>query len=347
MFFGGQTMKKIKELDVLSGMAIIMVILIHADRFYVRSILNLNSYLDAGVAVNILDNLIWASVPIFIFISGYKYYQNNICTNKNYFFFIKKQLIKILPLFLFVSLFYISIEFLNLAFTQNQPLESVLIHSSKRFLNIFLGYNIAYQLWYIPLYFFVIILYPLVYKKVSNDLNRFIVLTFVSIAVIYLGLLSYPIKFFYYLIFFDLGVQFNKHQLHKKINLLSISCIAIAIISICTINKDPHINIFLKHLILNPIMVIFYWKISFFLSNSFVLQLLGKYSFYIFLFHEPIIVKGISQIIDKTLSYNSFIYVFVVAITSIVITIYFAKIYLFFSNKISETFLVKNKVKRF
>lgn len=56
---GRLTIKKIKELDILSGIAIIMVVLIHADRFYVRTVLNLDSYLNAGIGVNILDNLIW------------------------------------------------------------------------------------------------------------------------------------------------------------------------------------------------------------------------------------------------------------------------------------------------
>lgn len=88
---GRLTIKKIKELDILSGIAIIMVVLIHADRFYVRTVLNLDSYLNAGIGVNILDNLIWAAVPIFIFISGYKYYLNIISTNQNCFYFIKKQ----------------------------------------------------------------------------------------------------------------------------------------------------------------------------------------------------------------------------------------------------------------
>lgn len=41
------TIKKIKELDILSGIAIIMVVLIHADRFYVRTVLNLDSYLGS------------------------------------------------------------------------------------------------------------------------------------------------------------------------------------------------------------------------------------------------------------------------------------------------------------
>ena len=50
---GRLTIKKIKELDILSGIAIIMVVLIHADRFYVRTVLNLDSYLNAGIGVNI------------------------------------------------------------------------------------------------------------------------------------------------------------------------------------------------------------------------------------------------------------------------------------------------------
>lgn len=330
---GRLTIKKIKELDILSGIAIIMVVLIHADRFYVRTVLNLDSYLNAGIGVNILDNLIWAAVPIFIFISGYKYYLNIISTNQNCFYFIKKQLSKILPLFLLISFIFICLNSFKLLFVQNIPLVNVLIQASISFLKIFFGYNIAYQLWYIPLYFFIIILYPLIKKIVPNDLIRFILLAILSITVICLGLLSYPIKFFYYLIFFELGVQFSKYQFHHRISLLLNLCIVIAVVFTCTINKIPSIDTFLKHLILNPVMVIFYWKLSFLVSNNSILLKLGKYSFYIFLFHEPIIVRGISELINSTVVYSSFAYVFMVTGLSIIVTLLYVKIYLYGKSK--------------
>ena len=102
---GRLTIKKIKELDILSGIAIIMVVLIHADRFYVRTVLNLDSYLNAGIGVNILDNLIWAAVPIFIFI--------------------------------LISFVFICLNSFKLLFVQNIPLVNVLIQASISFLKIF------------------------------------------------------------------------------------------------------------------------------------------------------------------------------------------------------------------
>ena len=331
---GRWTINKIKELDILSGIAIIMVVLIHADRFYVRNILNLDAYLNAGIKVNILDNLIWAAVPIFIFISGYKYYLNIISTNQNPLCFIKKQLFKILPLFLLISFVFICLNTFKLLFVQNLSLTNAMIQTGLSFLKIFLGYNIAYQLWYIPLYFFIIILYPLIKKLIPNDLIRFILLGMLSITVIYLGLLFYPIKFFYYLIFFELGVQFSKYHFHHKINFILILCTAIAVVFTCTVNKIPSIDIFLKHLVLNPVMVIFYWKLSFLVSNSLMLLKLGKYSFYIFLFHEPIIVRGISELINRTIVYSSFIYVFIVTGISIIFTLLFVKIYLYATSRL-------------
>ena len=170
-------------------------------------------------------------------------------------------------------------------------------------------------------------------KIVPNDLIRFILLAILSITVICLGLLSYPIKFFYYLIFFELGVQFSKYQFHHRISLLLNLCIVIAVVFTCTINKIPSIDTFLKHLILNPVMVIFYWKLSFLVSNNSILLKLGKYSFYIFLFHEPIIVRGISELINSTVVYSSFAYVCMVTGLSIIVTLLFVKIYLYGKSK--------------
>ena len=282
---------KIRELDILSGLAIIMVILIHANRFYVKSVLELNSYLEGGFWVNILDNLIWASVPIFIFIAGYKYYQNNIIKNRSRHQFIKKQIHKVFIPFLIISLIFIILEG-TLIYLFGES-EFLLLHSLKRFCKIFLGYNIAYQLWYVPLYFFIIILYPIIYRYIRNDYYRFILLTLLSVLVLSNGLLSYPVKFSYYILFFDMGVIFNKYQIHKKIKFGYIFILMLVTLLLCVMNKNPELDVYMKHLILNPILVIFYWKLSFVVVNINMFYFLGLYSFYIFLFHEPIIVRRV------------------------------------------------------
>ena len=120
---------------------------------------------------------------------------------------------------------------------------------------------------------------------------------------------------------------------YNRISLLLNLCIVIAVVFTCTINKIPSIDTFLKHLILNPVMVIFYWKLSFLVSNNSILLKLGKYSFYIFLFHEPIIVRGISELINSTVVYSSFAYVFMVTGLSIIVTLLFVKIYLYGKSK--------------
>ena len=75
-------MKKVlKELDIFSGIAILCVVLIHSNAFYLSNVLNLQSYKDATFSVRVLDNFVHSAVPMFIFIAGYKYALNNIDNN--------------------------------------------------------------------------------------------------------------------------------------------------------------------------------------------------------------------------------------------------------------------------
>ncbi|MBU3179024.1 hypothetical protein KPL47_22270 [Clostridium estertheticum] len=59
--------KHLNELQVYSGIAILFVTLIHSNAFYLSSFLQLDSYTDAGLILNLLDKVVHVAVPIFLF----------------------------------------------------------------------------------------------------------------------------------------------------------------------------------------------------------------------------------------------------------------------------------------
>ena len=61
---------KLQELEILSGISIVFVVLLHSNAYYITHILNISSYIYGGFTENILSNLIFSAVPIFIFISS-------------------------------------------------------------------------------------------------------------------------------------------------------------------------------------------------------------------------------------------------------------------------------------
>ena len=75
------SIKKVKELDILSGIAILLVVLLHSNAYYIWDIYpsvtsNFTIFIE-----NLLCNITAPAVPIFIFISGYKFAINDINTN--------------------------------------------------------------------------------------------------------------------------------------------------------------------------------------------------------------------------------------------------------------------------
>ncbi|KKY02239.1 hypothetical protein VN21_04240, partial [Paraclostridium benzoelyticum] len=165
--------QKLKELEAYSGIAIICVVLIHSNAYNLLKILHLKSYIEGPFYMRLVDNLIHASVPMFIFISGYKFALND--KNKVYKNLVSKKLRFIIKPFLVLSTIYILLKFM---FNTNDVNLHIVLN---QFLNIFKGYNIAFQLWYVPLYIFISMTYPILYRCIDNDLFRVITIIIVII----------------------------------------------------------------------------------------------------------------------------------------------------------------------
>lgn len=172
-----------RELDVLSGIAIIFVVLIHANAQYLRNVLNLQNYYKGGYFLLAINKIIFVAVPIFIFIAGYKYHINK---KESYGLYIKKRLLKVFVPFLWISMFFIIINNIQEYLIGPADLISSIGNIAFDTAKVFLGYNFAYPLWYVPMYLFVVLTYPLIVKKLKNQKTRFLIFSFLSAIYVFL-----------------------------------------------------------------------------------------------------------------------------------------------------------------
>lgn len=318
--------KKLPELQVFSGIAILCVVLIHSNAYYLTRVLNLQSYQEAEFLVGLLDNFVHGAVPMFIFIAGYKYALNNI--NDKYFRYALKKIKSIIKPFLVISIIFFVKNIIVYADYCNN-LKAIVIEC----INILRGYNEAYQLWYISMYLFIILTYPILYKIFKNNKVRVVIIFIIIILQRILGmksilLSSHPFDFVYYYMFFEMGVFFYKYDVKSKIQKwhfkIIISYIASAIF--LNINLLPDLYGEIQQYLLWPLAIVAYYVVSLRLINNYIFNYLGKYSFYIFLLHEPIICAKITYIYKSLGIYNSIIDVFIVCILTIFTTMILFKL---------------------
>lgn len=150
--------KVFKELDVYSGIAIIFVVLIHANAYYLTSVLNLRTYAESGFFLTTIDQIIHGAVPMFIFISGFKF---NLSKTKHYNYrtFAKSRLLRVLVPFIVISVFFILFNNLKGSTFDVVSLTAIMTNIVDDFIMIFYGFNYVYPLWYIPMYLLVILIY--------------------------------------------------------------------------------------------------------------------------------------------------------------------------------------------
>jgi peptidoglycan/LPS O-acetylase OafA/YrhL len=325
--------KWMPELQSFSGLAIIFVVLIHATAYYLLSVLHMTYFEEADYVTRLVDNLIHGAVPIFIFIAGYKYALNDL--NVPYLKFVKSRVNKVFKPFLIISVIF----FIKSIISSNEH-ESIL-NLSKSFLKIFIGYNAAYQLWYIPMYILISLTYPILCKTINNEGLRIALILGMIVIQYSLSwysdlLAGHPFDFVYYYLFFHMGLIFCKYDVKNKFKRWDIIIIAIYIILtlILTLNTSENLSGILKIFIIWPMSVVAYYFWIIRIKENKLLQYLGKYSFYIFLLHEPIFCTDISYIFRIQGIYYSVAESFIIAILTIMITMLFYKI-------IENTFIKK------
>lgn len=320
--------KKLPELQVLSGIAILFVILIHINSYYLINILELQSYSNANFTSNLLDNFIHGAVPMFIFASGYKYALNK--SYENYKIYVIKSIRKVIKPFLIISLIFILINFIknpNMYQTSHDFVVAII--------NMFIGHNIAYQLWYIPVYIFIVLTYPVLYRAFKNDKFRILMIILIMIIqrnvgydIYLLGrlrfrIIAYYFSFVSYYLFFEQGVLFCKYNIKDNIKKWDIHIIALYIIMtfVLATNDKSSMYELIRLYLLWPLSIVAYYLISFKLCKSKILLYLGKYSFYIFLLHEPIILQNVCSILMAIGKHSYILFISLSLLLTLIITL--------------------------
>ena len=186
---------------------------------------------------------------------------------------------------------------------------------------------------YIPMYTLVVFSYPIIIKLLKNSRIRLFVFYIIAIVItviqINTSLLakSYmqPINFIYYFYLYELGVQFYISPIKKKYSKIMIIFYLLLLPAVSLI-KNPLISNLTTNLIFTPIAVVAFYYVAVFLKNNKILLTLGKYSFAIYLFHEPIFVSKISRILVRHDLYSSKIMIPFIAVSAIILSICFYKI---------------------
>lgn len=322
-----------KSLIVYNGISIIFVVLIHANAYYLHYINSNNT----KFLMKLLVDIIYIAVPMFIFISGYKYELTKKNRNLNKYY--KSKINNIIKPTLIISIVWIII-FLSLAIIKKvivgQDIEimfymKILIY---RIGQIMIGNNDIYQLWYIPMYVIITFSYPFIERYITGYKKILLFFSFSIFQVIgsnYFAILNtHPLDFIYYFWFFEMGILFynkEKNITNMKIILLMIYIGALAVNLYI---QNGIISEIIIKIIMYPIGIVLFYYISLYLKNSKILNSTGKYSFYIYVLHEPIILSNIGLIFQKLGVYKSWICVLIISCIGILVCIYLYKVSLIF-----------------
>ena len=286
-----------EELDIARGIAILGVITIHTSSLYLSRTYNYN--------LKIINILAQFSVPLFIFISGFLH--KNIFVfegDKERRYYIYKRFRRIIFPYLFFSIVYMFIRII----IENTPyLNSFLpirYNSIEYIIQAILlvKNNPAGHLYFLPLLFLVFLVFTLLeilFKKKKTLYITCIIISSLAYAFwgnIYLSL--NPLKG---IGFYAMGYALRDSPFYNK--LYNLNSYIVLFLSLFLIFIIGYLNIsiaLIKHIFAFGMQIfgaLFIYQISLYLCKSqskqifsLTLSNIGKYSFDIYLLHEPYIV---------------------------------------------------------
>lgn len=327
----GMEKKYRAELDIYSGIAIIFVVVLHTNAYYLMNVLKLNSYIESGFLLDIIDKIVHISVPMFIFIAGYKYMMNN--QKETYREYFRKKILNVFKPFFLVSFFYLSYHWIDiflkrLEYTGVYDVQYAVEGFVKGFFRMFIGYNFAYQFWYIPMYLCVCLTYPLFRRYLKNTGLR--LMLFISLAVVwevivlmgipFLSNNPYPLSFIYYFFIYELGCIFCSFKSYQKNPSIIILLYIVMLIFVCTNTRSAY-NRLVYDLVFVPVAVTAYYHIAAWIKENRILTYLGRYSFYIYIFHEPLVLSNLSRHLLSDGLYKSYFTAVILGVVSVVTSI--------------------------
>lgn len=319
--------EKDRNIELLRGVMIILVVLGHAIIPEIRGN-NLFFY-------NIWRIIYYFHMPVFFMISGYccKEIKFNSLSDDEYKSFVKKKFKRLMLPYIFIS--FANYTILLIATTVNSPIKVMLIESGYKFNGIvqsileiitFYG-HFDDHVWFLYTLFIIFLIIPVMKKIIKSEKKLIIIYVLLSLLS-YSGILDNTIplleKTCRYLLFVMIGLKLNFKSLNKckvmKEGLRSIFIIFILL----NINGNSYIikaieGIF-KIVLSIDIMYLFYFLMIKLESNR-ILEIVSKYSFEIYLLHQPFITSGLVLILYKLLNIGDTMSIIISTIIGILIPI--------------------------
>lgn len=288
------------ELTVMSGLAIIFVLMIHAVGSCHGSLYpDIASYADCGFLLCMLCNTVSPAVPMFIFISGFKYALND--SETPYFDFLRKRLPKVLMSFLILNTLFWALD----CMVWMETFDPILL--AKIYISSWMGNSVAYQLWYIPMYCCVLAACPLVCRVIRSSWIRFLLYLAVGIAnralTVYDPVFNeYPLRFVNYPVFFEMGIAACEYNLASKVKYKLLPALVYWLVLglLSWLAPGWTDGYWIHYLLYYLVGTMVYYLLSTALMENRILKWFGVISYPLFLLHEPVIGRWTGRILQRT-----------------------------------------------
>lgn len=302
--------KHYDELTVMSGIAIMFVLAIHGcgsalKNFYPASA----TYADVGIWLRTISNFVSPAVPMFLFVSGFKYAANDAQTP--YVAFLKKRLPRVLMSFFLINTLFWALDSIKY-------MESFdLILLAKTYIHSWVGYSVAYQLWYIPMYCYVIMVCPLMRRIMPSTAVRFCLFALIGIVQRILEvelpvLATYPIRFISYPVFFEMGSLVQEKQWQDRLSGMTGIFIVVAylllVLWLSWVFPMYSTNGMVTYILYYFVGTAAMFALSVVMKNSCTLRWLGTVSYPVFLLHEPLIGRSVEALLIGFFSMSDCVY---------------------------------------
>ncbi|MBR5241001.1 MAG: acyltransferase family protein [Muribaculaceae bacterium] len=280
-----------KEIDILKGIAIILVVLGHIELLYA---------LDAYSQFR--DFVYTFHMPLFMAISGYLYAKHH-NMSFNYLSFIKKKAKRLLlPYISVMAIYYLIKYILSYAVGLNTPIE-LKSFLYTLFVNPYGGF--VSFLWYVYVLFLIYLIVP-IFKRLSFLLAISVVIYFIPFPSMFcLDLLSE------HLVFFVLGVLLYKyHSKGKELNVKNLLIPSLILQILLYLYSIQHSNLIFNFM-LALLGIVSTYSLSKIITDFRLptLRYIGKYSTEIYFLHVIFLLGVITLFKLVPCSFNGEVYV--------------------------------------
>lgn len=288
-----------EELTVMSGFAILLVLGIHGcaaalGRFYPEAA----GFVQTGYWLRVISSLVTPAVPIFLFVSGYKFALHDMDTP--YYSYLRKRLPRVVMSFAIINTVFWALD----SVIYVDFFDPILL--LKTYLHSWVGYSVAYQLWYIPMYCFVLCLCPLVCRAIPMAGLRFLLYAAIGVGqrileVRFPVLAAYPIRFISYPVFFEMGLLAHKTNWKKRITpaagAAAVGAYILGILLLSWVRPEWATDGLTKYVVYYFGGTAVFYAVSAALQGNRFLQWAGAVSYPVFLLHEPLIGRLVGKLL--------------------------------------------------